>query len=569
MLIMVLNGLGTLVPSLVAQAFFNDLAHNVEANVLVYLLVLYFMLEVGRMSVVVVMRFAGTTLWHTVGGLLRLDLFAHILAQPGARALPASPGEAVSRFRDDVDEFMAFLGTGGIPAFVGISVYTVSSLSIMLRINTGITLLVLAPLAGVMLLAYLGRERITLYRTASRAATADVTGALGEMFGAVQAVKVATAEGRIIEHFESLNARRRSAALRDLLFTEVLNAFFNGLVGIGTGLVLLLAAQSIRAGAFTIGDFAFFAYNIGAIAYVIEICGSLLARGKQLQVSLERLEALLQGASLSGVLSHSARSLQGTIPAPSGADEELATLVARSLTYRYPDSGRGIEGISLRLRRGSFTVVTGRIGSGKTTLLRTVLGLLPKQGGEICWNGEIVGDPGAFFVPPRSAYTPQVPRLFSDTLSENILLGIPAGEGRPATAVYRAVLEEDVQLLAAGLDTVVGPRGVKLSGGQVQRAAAARMFVRNAELLVVDDLSSALDVETERLLWERLSSQSHGTYLVVSHRHAALSRADHIIVLKDGKLEAEGRLEQLLVECDEMQRLWGGEVPTETARQCH
>jgi ATP-binding cassette subfamily B protein len=106
----------------------------------------------------------------------------------------------------------------------------------------------------------------------------------------------------------------------------------------------------------------------------------------------------------------------------------------------------------------------------------------------------------------------------------------------------------------------VGPKGVKLSGGQIQRSAAARMFVRQPELLVFDDISSALDVETEQQLWERLFARTDApTCLVVSHRRPALRRADHIIVLKDGQIEDEGKLDELLLRCEEMQRLWKGD----------
>ena len=193
-------------------------------------------------------------------------------------------------------------------------------------------------------------------------------------------------------------------------------------------------------------------------------------------------------------------------------------------------------------------------------MLEVLLGLLPMDRGEVLWNGRRVEDLRTFLVPPRCAYTPQAPWLYSDTVRSNVLMGLEAVERELSAAVRLGVLERDVAELEHGLDTVVGPRGVRLSGGQVQRTAAARMFVRDAELLVFDDLSSALDVTTEETLWERLFELEGVTSLVVSHRRTALSRADNIVVLKDGAVEAEGKLSALLESSPEMRRLWAGQV---------
>jgi ATP-binding cassette subfamily B protein len=270
--------------------------------------------------------------------------------------------------------------------------------------------------------------------------------------------------------------------------------------------------------------------------------------------------ALLNDAPVGAIVEPADIHLDGppapaTPPSRDDADA-LRSLEVTGLTFRHPRTGRGIEHVDLAIERGSFTVLTGRVGAGKTTLLRALLGLVPHDGGAIRWNGHAVEDPATFFVPPRCAYTPQAPRLLSETLGDNIRLGVDAGPADTERAVRLAVLEDDVAQMEHGLTTMLGPRGVRLSGGQVQRAAAARMFVRVPELLVFDDISSALDVETERLLWDRLFAEGDVTCLAVSNRRAAFARADRIVVLQGGRVAASGDLATLLRDCEEMRVLW-------------
>lgn len=540
-----------LAPGLINRTIFDSLSGRGPAGVNVWSLIgLVVGLELGRFA----MLYCGGVLFNVFryGGeaLFKRNMMDWLVSAPGPRVLPGSPGEAVSRFRDDV------LETVGLSTILIVSPQVLTgaaAFAIMLHVNAAITLVVALPMLSAVGLTYLLTRQIQGYRKAAREATAAVTSFIGETFGAAQSIKLAGAEARVVGRLKTLNDHRRDASIRDLMFSSALAVTNVNIAAVATGCVLLLAAQSMRLGHFTIGDFTLFATYLGMVSAAPNIVGQILATERQSGVSLTRMRELTPDAPPLQLVAR-----RPIAPAPPG-HRSLQRLSVRGLTRLHPDSGRGFSGLDLELERGKFVVVTGRVGAGKTTLLRALLGLVPRDAGEIRWNGEVVEDPATFMVPPRCAYTPQAPRLFSETIRDNILMGAAASEGALAAAVSLAVFDPDVASFDAGLETLVGARGVTLSGGQLQRAAAARMFVRDADLLVFDDISSALDVATEQALWRGVFAGGRRTCLAVSHRRAAFMRADEIVLLDEGRVAARGEAAALRRDSELFRTIWRSE----------
>jgi ATP-binding cassette, subfamily B, bacterial len=482
--------------------------------------------------------------WQTVP---RVNLLRSLVAAPGPAAgrLPGSPGEAVSRFRDDVEDLAMVLDV-----WLDLSGAVVSSaiaVAVLIAIDPLATLAVVVPVV----LAAIGTTwlgpRLRRWRRAAREATARVTGFIGDTFGGVLAVQAGGAGAAVEDRFARLNAERAQVSRRDQVGSELVRSLGYGTAEVAVGVVLVAVAGAFRGGDLSVGDLGLFAAYATLIAELPKWVGRYLVYQRQADVSVDRLAELLPAPDRRAVVAPTPTHLRHG-PPPFAADEvddavgcDLAPfdeLVVEDLTVRHPVSGRGIRGVDLVVRRGELVVVTGPVGSGKSTLLRALLGLVRTDSGTIRWNGVPVEDPSMVLVPPRAAYLPQVPRLFSEPLGSTILLGA-SGDGLQR-ALWLTCLDEDLARMPDGTGTVIGPRGLRLSGGQIQRAGAARALVRSPQLLVVDDLSSALDVETEARLWERVGDGGFATALLVSHRAQVLERADRVVVFESGRLVESG-----------------------------
>ncbi len=546
---------------LIERAIFDGLAGAAQTPIW-WLVAAYAGVGVARLAAHLPDNWAALAFKRRCDALLRANLLAGQLARPGAVGLPVPVGEAINRYGDDVAEVCDF--PTWLPHVAGYLVAFVLAIAIMARIDLTITLAVFLPLFLTTALSRTLWGRFQRSMERENLATDKASGFYGEVFGAALAIKVAAAEPQIIANAAALNRVRGDAAVHKQLLWSVLESSWRITSVFGIAVVLLLAGGSLSAGRLTVGDFALFVTYLWYTTDIPALLGTFVGDYQKQRISIDRLLGLIPDLPPLALV-----KLGEGWPT---SDEELVVnsqssvvnphgLEVSDLTCQYP-SGGGVVGVSFTLARGGLTVVTGKVGSGKTTLLRAILGLLPAQGGTVRWAGRVIEDPAAVFVPPLSAYTPQVPRLVSETLRENILLG--CDPARLPQALHLAVLEPDVARLERGLETRVGPRGIRLSGGQAQRAAAARMFVREPELLVFDDLSSALDVTTEQLLWQRIAalrtSPRSPTLLVVSHRREVLGSADQVLVLDDGRVADCGPAAALLARSAAFRAIWDAEA---------
>lgn len=548
---------------LISAKYFDELAAGMTPSVLSMLVTAVFVYAFARTVFIFLAMRNHASLLFRAAATMRRNLLVRIFELPGAAGLSETPGEIVSRFRDDIEHvvepFDLFVD------FVGALVAGSISIFILWSIDPVITMVIAIPVVIVGVVSNRTGGLVRRYRKQARDATEAITGFLGETFAATQSVKVAGAEEDMLGRFVELNDVRKSMMVKDRTLMAVIEAVFRNTVNIGTGLILLLAAGRFSATAdagLSLGEFALFVFLLHHVTETAYFYGVFIARAKQGRVSAERLISALSGAPWSRIMEQADLGLDADGPSeiPTLDDPEpFVSLTVRDLSYHYHGSSNGIDDVSLEVQKGEFVVVTGRIGSGKTTMLRAILGLLPASSGSVVWNGEVVDEPSTFLVPPRVAYTPQVPRLFSMSLEDNLVLGAEMADGQLDESIHIATMRRDIDTMPEGLETLIGPRGVRLSGGQVQRSAAARMFTRAPQLLVLDDVSSALDVETEQLLWRRLfEARSDVAALVVSHRHAALWRADRVIVMERGRVAAVGTAEELAATSSTFRSIWEG-----------
>ncbi len=358
---------------------------------------------------------------------------------------------------------------------------------------------------------------------------------------AVRTVKLAAAVGAVQGHLQAVDARRVEASVREQRIRSLLEGVPGVLVQVGvvTAWVLFLTGTwglgTALAVSTAVAGFGWFGIVAGAAVVEMPIARTWLRAASELSGRAD-LVALPPSVDL----------VSGAAPAPVPAGRvPLQRLRLEGVTAVHDDGTVGVRDVSLEVEAGALVLLVGRVGSGKSSLLSSLVGLVDHEGA-IRWNDTEVGDPQLFLRPGQVAHVAQVPRVLSGTFTDNVTLGHDRGSVSLGSAIRDARLDRDVRE-AGGTGALVGHRGVRLSGGQVQRLALARALATEAELVVADDVSSALDARTELELWSALRERG-ATVVGCSAKRSALALADVVVVLEDGGVAATGPWAELSEE---------------------
>ncbi|HET6818300.1 MAG TPA: ABC transporter ATP-binding protein [Mycobacteriales bacterium] len=373
---------------------------------------------------------------------------------------------------------------------------------------------------------------------ASSTARARFGRSLVSALDAARTVKLAAATPAVHRHLQRVDAGRVSAAVREHRVQAILDGVPIVMVqcGVVAGWLVYLAGGWGLATALLVTT------AVNGFDWFGRVAGSVITEAPGVRAWKDATSRLAGGVDLMA-LPPGVDLVRGDAPTPPLPPRTaLQSLSVVDLTAVHPDGTIGVSDVSFTVDAGELVLLLGPVGSGKSSLLASLAGLVHHTG-HVRWNGVDVEDPQVFLRPGQVAYVAQVPRVLSGTFADNVRLDHDRSLDR---AIADARLSSDITD-AGGLNALVGHRGVRLSGGQVQRLAFARALATEAELVLADDVSSALDARTEVELWDAL--RARGTTVIAStSKRAALRQADRVVVLMDGRVAAVGPWHRLAAD---------------------
>lgn len=488
---------------------------------------------------------------------LREDLFAHLVHLSPGFFTERRTGELTSRLSSDTTVLQAVLGYN-LSEFARQTLFLVGGIVLLTLTHPRLTATTLAVVPIVVGAAFVFGRALRRASTGVQDRIAEATGTAEEAFAQIRTVQSFNGEAeegrRYRAHLSSVvTAAIRRARIRGTFFGVLTFCGFGGVVA-----VLWQGGRLVLEGALTPGalvSFLLYAlYVAGAVGSLASLFGAYqeaVGAARRVFELLDTRPAIADAAAPAPML----RPARGEV-----------ALENVSFTYG-PHLPEVLHGVSLRIAPGEVVALVGPSGAGKTTIASLLPRFWDVTGGRVTFDGTDVRELSLADLRRAIGIVPQEPTLFSGTIRENIAYAGIAPDGtRPSdsdisAAAAAAHAEEFISRLPQGYDTPVGERGVKLSGGQRQRLAIARVFLKNPVLVLLDEATSSLDNESERLIEEAMEDLLRGrSTLIIAHRLGTVLRADRVVVIDHGRIVEEGRHDELVATGGLYSRLYRGQL---------
>lgn len=469
---------------------------------------------------------------------LRNDFFAHIQTLSASYFNRVRTGEIMSRATNDLTNVRMVLGPGIMYSFNTLVIFVIV-ITMMLSISPFLTALALIPLPILSVLILLAARILHQRFVKVQERLAELTTLVQENTAGIRVVKAHCREGSEIHKFLGKSQNLRESNLATARIFAGFMPLMMTVAGVSSVIILYFGGSMVVSGAMSLGDLvAFFGY-LGLLLWPTMALGWVLSLLQQGSASMKRINEIMDAKPeiANPPLSPKKSNINGSI-------------AFQAVSFAYEKDKEVLHEIDLEIERGQTIAIVGPTGSGKSTLLQLVPRLYDPTSGKITIDGADLRDVSLSILRGAIGYVPQETFLFSETIAENIAFGAHGAEvsvEQIRQAAKAGRLAADVEQFPRGYDTVLGERGITISGGQKQRTAIARALAGDPKILLLDDCLSAVDAQTERQILDELRRELSGrTAMIVSHRMSSIMDADRIIVLEEGRITERGTHDELM-----------------------
>ena len=478
--------------------------------------------------------------WQTLGYKiqhdLRMDATKSLIAMEASYYDMRQTGQIMSVLSNDVNQLEDVVADSST-SIIRIVVTFLTAFVILSLTSWKLAGVLFGPLILIVPLVYWFSTRVQRKYRKQRESTGDITAVLENLISGISVVQAYNAQD-----WESNRVDRESASYREQAIgaSQDRNRFvpmIYAIAGIAFGLLASVGGALAGNGEITTGELVTFLLISTRMTMPLFIFGILINQLQRGEAAARRVFAVVD---LEPEIYDNEDAIELT--------EEISSVEFRDVYFTYPNTTVPVlSGISFKAEGGDFLGIMGHTGAGKTTILKLLMRYYTPDSGDVLINGVSIDDYTLDSVRDKIGFVSQEPFLFYGSIKDNVIYNQSANDEELQTALELAGAWEFIQELEEGLETMVGDRGAKLSGGQRARVSLARALLKQPSLLILDEASSALDAETERRIQENLiASGNDRATLAVAHRLSTIRNADEILSMVDGAVVERGKHDELV-----------------------